>query len=90
MLANPWVLVVSFVLIVLWVVYFAQMMSLADAEYPGKHDKILWFVVFLLFFFLAPFAFWIWKNFYLFDQRGIQRNFRHDEAAHGVEKAGSL
>lgn len=90
MLETPWILVVSLVIVLAWIVYFAQMMSLADTDFPGKYDKILWFVVFVLLFVVAPFAFWIWKNCYLFDERGIQKRFRQEAGGRETEKADAL
>jgi hypothetical protein len=46
---------------VLWIIAFAQLMGMSDAEFPGRYDKVLWVVAFALTFLLAPVAFWVWK-----------------------------
>jgi hypothetical protein len=46
-------------LIVFWLVQFIHMMRLPDGAFPGRYDKVLWLVTFLVASFLAPLAFWL-------------------------------
>jgi hypothetical protein len=55
-------IVVIALLVVFWVVQFAQLMTLSDDYFPGKYDKILWVVAFVLMNVLAAFAFLWWKT----------------------------
>jgi hypothetical protein len=52
---------ISLALVVFWVYQFVQLMLLDDADFPGRYDKILWVVAFVLLFVVAPFAFLAWK-----------------------------
>jgi hypothetical protein len=54
--------VVFLCLFVFWCYQFAGLMLLSDSDFPGKYDKIIWVVVFLLVFPAAPFAFVLWKH----------------------------
>jgi hypothetical protein len=47
---------------VIWVWQFVQLMSLAESQFPGRFDKLLWSVAFLLTFILGAIAFWIWDR----------------------------
>jgi hypothetical protein len=47
-----------------WVYQFVQLMLLSEVDFPGKYDKCLWTVAFILAFVLAPFAFFGWKIAY--------------------------
>jgi hypothetical protein len=38
------------------------MMALGDSDYPGRYDKTLWFITFIIFSIVAPFLFRGWKN----------------------------
>lgn len=59
----------------LWVYQFVQLMSFADTDFPGTHDKILWVVAFLTMFLFAPLAFLCWKIVYIsFRQQERQRD----------------
>jgi hypothetical protein len=58
-------LVVFIVLAVFWCRQFVELMLLSDADFPGKHDKILWVFAFLVGFLVVPFAFVFWKQGYL-------------------------
>jgi hypothetical protein len=49
-------------LAVLWIIQFVFLMSLQDAILPGRHDKILWVVAFLVCPFLTPLAFLLWRK----------------------------
>lgn len=51
-------------LAIFWIIMFANMMTFADRDLPGKNDKILWTIVFILLPFLAPFGFWAFKHSY--------------------------
>ena len=44
-----------------WMWQFVQLMLLSDDDFPGKNDKILWVVTFIVFFMFAPSVFQWWK-----------------------------
>ena len=48
-----------------WITQFVQLMLMTDLDFPGRLDKAIWGLIFVLFFFLAPFAFFAWKSAYL-------------------------
>jgi uncharacterized RDD family membrane protein YckC len=54
--------VVCFALAIFWVIQFAQMMALSDKDFPGRNDKTLWLVAFLVFNVLTAFAFTFWRG----------------------------
>jgi hypothetical protein len=57
-LAFFWVLILF-----LWISQFVDLMSMSDSDFPGRYDKALWVVSFIVFFFLlAPLAFIFWKQ----------------------------
>ncbi|MEO7719122.1 MAG: hypothetical protein ABIY70_23235 [Capsulimonas sp.] len=56
--------ILYFVLAVVWVVQFAQLMMFEDDSFRGHWDKLIWVAVFILVFPVAPFAFLIWKKAY--------------------------
>jgi hypothetical protein len=48
---------------ILWVVQFMDLMTMPDDEFPGRFDKALWVLVFLVLSVLvAPIAFGLWKE----------------------------
>ncbi|MCI0664005.1 MAG: hypothetical protein L0220_23360 [Acidobacteria bacterium] len=49
-------------LIWVWLKQFVWMMALDDDSFPGKYDELIWSAVFIVFPFLALFAFAMWKN----------------------------
>ncbi len=53
------------VCVVFWIYQFIQLMLLTDADFPGKNDKVLWFVAFMLLSVLAPGLFVWWKQSYI-------------------------
>ena len=62
--------VVSIILVLLWAFQFVQLMLLEDTDFPGRYDKILWVVVFIVLFFLAPLLFMAWKSGYKHYRQG--------------------
>lgn len=50
---------VSLLVLLFWLLQFVRMMRMPDAAFPGRHDKILWLVTFLVIGVVAPFAFWL-------------------------------
>ena len=48
----------------LWVTQFIQLMLMPENDFPGRQDKLIWGVAFIVVFFFAPFAFWGWKVAY--------------------------
>jgi hypothetical protein len=64
---------------IIWLYQFIQLMLLADSDFPGKCDKILWVVAFVCVPLLAPFAFMYWKKAYL-SLRTEERQQRNSDA----------
>lgn len=52
-------------LLIFWCYQFCKLMLLSDADFPGKHDKILWFIAFCVLPIFTPFAFLSWNQAYL-------------------------
>ena len=47
----------------LWIWQFLDLMLMPDEDFPGRFDKVLWVVGFVVLFVLvAPIAFGIWKE----------------------------
>lgn len=65
--------------IVIWGYQFIQLMLLSDSDFPGRHDKVLWFVAFILVYPLAPFVFIQWKQAYL----SVRRQERNAQGSEG-------
>ncbi len=42
---------------IFWVCQFVLLMALQDDILPGRHDKVLWFIAFLVCPLFTPFAF---------------------------------
>ena len=59
------VLLIYIVFAIFWLFQFIQLMLLADSDFPGKHDKILWVAAFICVFLIAPIAFLYWKKAYV-------------------------
>lgn len=57
-----------FMLVICWFWQFIQLMILSDSDFPGKNDKILWFLIFIIFPFIGPGAFIWWKKAYLYER----------------------
>ena len=55
-------LIILLALAIFWIYQFVFMMLLGDNTFSGKHDKILWCAVFIVFPMLTPFAFLLWRN----------------------------
>ena len=55
---------IGLLIVLVWIYQFIQLMLLSDADFPGKHDKILWAAAFVLVAPVAPFAFLWWKAAY--------------------------
>jgi hypothetical protein len=56
------VLVALIGLLLFWCSQFIGLMLMREADFPYKHDKILWFIAFLVLPLLAPFVFVFWKQ----------------------------
>ncbi len=56
------VLFTIIIIIIIWIRQFVFLMSLEDSMFPGKYDKILWYVVFIVSPIITPFAFMLWKK----------------------------
>jgi hypothetical protein len=51
-------MVVAILLLIFWLRQFILLMATPDASFPGRYDKILWFVLFLLGGIVGPIAYW--------------------------------
>lgn len=49
-------------LVIAWIGTFADLMRLADSDFPGRYDKILWCAAFLVLPLGAIFAFRRWRQ----------------------------
>jgi hypothetical protein len=56
------ILLFILVLLVFWIIQFAQLMAMRDDEFPGRFDKILWFIAFLTLNVVAASIFLSWKQ----------------------------
>ncbi len=72
----PIVLLIAF--LIFWGHEFVELMLLSDSDFPGKYDKILWVLAFLVMFFVAPFAFVFWKQAYI-EMRNVPKNENTNE-----------
>lgn len=55
-----WIIILPFLILawaIFWVCQFVLLMDLQDDILPGRHDKVLWFIAFLVCPILTPFAF---------------------------------
>ncbi|MFP6602719.1 MAG: hypothetical protein VB862_09340 [Pirellulaceae bacterium] len=61
------VILIVFVLayVYLWISQLVQLMIFSDKDFPGRIDKPLWVVIYIVFAPLAPFIFMWWKKAYL-------------------------
>jgi ABC-type transport system involved in cytochrome bd biosynthesis fused ATPase/permease subunit len=62
---SVWIVVGVFMFLnaILWIAQFMDLMTMADDEFPGRFDKALWVLVFVVLFVLvAPIAFSLWKE----------------------------
>jgi hypothetical protein len=52
-----------FISAVLWVATFMDLMVMPDEDFPGRYDKVLWVLAFLVQpVFIGPIAFALWKE----------------------------
>ena len=61
------VAIVSLLATLLFLVWFCQLVQLmlfSDEDFPGKNDKLIWCLIFILLSPIAPFAFMWWKTAY--------------------------
>ena len=49
----------------LWMTQFTHLMLMSENDFPGRQDKLIWGMAFILLFFFTPFAFWGWKSAYV-------------------------
>ena len=54
------VLVIAFA--VFWIMQFAKLMALDADCFPAQHDRYGWLAAFVLLWFLAPLAFFLWDR----------------------------
>ena len=48
-------------LLLFWLFEFILLMKLADKYFPGRYDKCIWGLLFIVLPFVAPFAFALWR-----------------------------
>ena len=58
----------------LWISQLVQLMILSDKDFPGRIDKPLWLVIYIVFLPLAPVIFIWWKKVYLHVRHLEQNN----------------
>ncbi len=51
--------------IYLWITQLVQLMVFRDNDFPGRNDKILWVIIYIVFVPVAPFIFMWWKSVFL-------------------------
>ena len=51
----------AIVLLIFWVVQLIDLMTMTDDLFPGRNDKVLWFIVVFLGSAFGALVFWIWK-----------------------------
>jgi hypothetical protein len=51
--------VVALAFLALWLVQFVYLMRMPDAAFPGRYDKVLWVVTFLVAGLFAPLVVWL-------------------------------
>ena len=54
--------VVGLVLAFVWILQFANLMSLGDSVFPGQFVRLGWVAAFVTLWFIAPFAFMLWNQ----------------------------
>jgi hypothetical protein len=55
-------LIILLAMALFWAFQLAQLMSLAENQFPARFDKYIWVVLFVLVSLLAAIAFWIWNR----------------------------
>ena len=55
------VLIIASVLFIFWLSQMIALMSMKDEEFPGRHDKILWFIAVFGGFVGGALAFRLWR-----------------------------
>jgi hypothetical protein len=65
-----------FVVGLVWIYQFIQLMLLSEGDFPARHDKIVWATAFIVIFPFAPFAFIFWKRAYLSMREKLMREGR--------------
>ena len=53
--------IVCLLLVGFWIVQLLSLMNMEDAQFPGRRDKVLWFVLLMLGSVLGAVVFWLWK-----------------------------
>ena len=56
-------------LAILWAGQLLELMRMTDSDFPGRHDKVLWFVLLLVSGPLGALIFWCWKDHRVFELR---------------------
>lgn len=63
-------IILALLLAAIWVYQFAFLMSLADQDFPGSYDKLIWAAAFILLAPVAPLAFLFYKGAYVAVSQG--------------------
>ena len=56
------ILIIAVVLLLFWLSQMVALMNMKDDEFPGGHDKILWFIAILIGSFAGALAFLLWRT----------------------------
>ncbi|MHC4253242.1 MAG: hypothetical protein ACYS9X_29330 [Planctomycetota bacterium] len=52
---------VALPLVIFWACQLLSLMRMRDEEFPGRYDKILWFIIVFFGSLLGALIFWLWK-----------------------------
>ncbi len=55
-------IVIGIALLIFWIVELFDLMGKRDDEFPGRYDKVLWFIVIFFGFALGALIFVLWKS----------------------------
>ena len=59
------VLIIALLFLIVWWRQFIELMMFSDSDFPGRYDKAIWAVMFVVACIIAPFLFIQWKSAYL-------------------------
>ncbi|MHC5056836.1 MAG: hypothetical protein ACYTKD_19295 [Planctomycetota bacterium] len=52
---------VALPLVIFWACQLLSLMRMKDEEFPGRYDKVLWFIIVFFGSLLGALIFWLWK-----------------------------
>lgn len=60
-MGELFLVLMSIFLFVFWLFQIVALMDMKDNEFPGRHDKVLWFIAVLLGSVVGALAFLLWR-----------------------------